>query len=43
MDYSFTEEQNMLRDTIRRFIETEVPRDLARDIDEKMNFTRTAG
>jgi len=38
MDFSFTEEQNMLRDTIRRFIETEVPREIAKEIDEKDEF-----
>jgi len=38
MDFSFTEEQAMLRDMIRRFMETEVPRELAREIDEKDLF-----
>lgn len=38
MDFSFTEEQNMLRDTIHRFMETEVTRDIAAEIDEKDEF-----
>jgi len=38
MDFHFTEEQNMLRDTIRRWVDTEVPRELAQEIDEKDEF-----
>lgn len=38
MDFSFTEEQNMLIDTIRRFVETEIPREVAEEIDEKDEF-----
>lgn len=38
MDYSFTEEQNMLKDTIRRFVETEIPREVAAEIDEEDKF-----
>jgi len=38
VDFHFTEEQNMLRDTIRRFVEKEVPRELAQQIDEKDEF-----
>lgn len=38
MDFRFTDEQEMLRDTIRRFVETEIPREVAREIDEKEIF-----
>ncbi|UCE34795.1 MAG: acyl-CoA dehydrogenase family protein [Deltaproteobacteria bacterium] len=38
MDFSFTEEQNMLIDTIRRFVETEITREVAEEIDEKDEF-----
>jgi len=38
MDFSLTEEQTMLKDTIRRFMETEVPREVAVEIDEKDEF-----
>lgn len=38
MDFSFTEEQNMLRDTMRRFVEAEIPREVAVEIDEKDEF-----
>lgn len=38
MDYNFTEEQNMLRDTVRRFVEKEIPREMAVEIDEKDAF-----
>ena len=40
MDFSLTEEQTMLKDTIRRFMETEVPREVAVEIDEKDEFPR---
>jgi len=38
MDFRFTEEQEMLRDTMRRFMETEVPREVAIEIDEQDRF-----
>jgi len=38
MDFSFTEEQMMLRDTVRRFAETEITREVAREIDENDRF-----
>ncbi|KPK29412.1 MAG: hypothetical protein AMK69_06610, partial [Nitrospira bacterium SG8_3] len=38
MDYSFTDEQNMIRDTMRKFVETEIPRELAIEIDEEDRF-----
>ena len=38
MDFNFTEEQKMLRDTICRFVETEIPREVAVEIDEKDEF-----
>ncbi|MDZ7697126.1 MAG: acyl-CoA dehydrogenase family protein [Deltaproteobacteria bacterium] len=38
MDYRFTEEQIMLRETVRRFVETEIPREMAQEIDEKDQF-----
>jgi alkylation response protein AidB-like acyl-CoA dehydrogenase len=38
MDFSLTEEQNMLRDTIRKFVETEIPREVAIEIDEQDTF-----
>ncbi|MEI9476899.1 MAG: acyl-CoA dehydrogenase family protein [Deltaproteobacteria bacterium] len=38
MDLRFTEEQLMLRDTVRRFAETEVTREVAREIDEQDRF-----
>jgi alkylation response protein AidB-like acyl-CoA dehydrogenase len=38
MDFTFTEEQEMLRDTVRRFVEKEIPPDVARAIDEKEEF-----
>lgn len=38
MDFSFTEEQTMMRDTIKKFVEAEIPRDVAREIDEKDEY-----
>jgi alkylation response protein AidB-like acyl-CoA dehydrogenase len=38
MDYSFTEEQHMLKDTVKRFVETEIPREVAAEIDEEDTF-----
>jgi alkylation response protein AidB-like acyl-CoA dehydrogenase len=38
MDFGFTEEQTMLKDTIRRFVETEIPREVAAEIDEEDTF-----
>ncbi len=40
MDFSLTEEQIMLKDTIRRFVETEITREVAEEIDEKDEFPR---
>jgi len=38
MDFSFTEEQKMLQDMMRRFMETEVPPEKARAIDEEDEY-----
>lgn len=38
MDFNLTDEQNMLRDTIRKFVETEIPREVAIEIDEQDRF-----
>jgi alkylation response protein AidB-like acyl-CoA dehydrogenase len=38
MDFTFTDEQEMLRDTVRRFVEQEIPPELAREIDEKEKY-----
>jgi len=38
LDFTFTVEQEMLRDTIRKFLKNEVSLDLAREIDEKEEF-----
>lgn len=38
MDFRLTEEQEMLKETTRRFVETEIPRELAREIDEQDKF-----
>lgn len=38
MDFRFTEEQNMLKETVRRFVEAEIPRELAVEIDEQDRF-----
>jgi alkylation response protein AidB-like acyl-CoA dehydrogenase len=38
MDFAFTEEQNMLRETVRRFVEKEVPVEVAREVDERDEF-----
>jgi len=38
MDFAFTEEQEMLRDTVRRFAEQEIPPEKAREIDERDEF-----
>ena len=38
MDFSLTEEQIMMRDTIRKFVETEIPREVAQEIDGKDEF-----
>lgn len=38
MDFTFTEEQVMLRDTVRKFAETEITREVATEIDENDRF-----
>ncbi len=38
MDFSLTEEQMMLKDTVRRFVEKEIPLELVREIDEQDKF-----
>jgi alkylation response protein AidB-like acyl-CoA dehydrogenase len=38
MDFSFTDEQNLMRETIRKFVETEIPRERAQKIDEMDEF-----
>ncbi|MBW1802847.1 MAG: acyl-CoA dehydrogenase family protein [Deltaproteobacteria bacterium] len=35
LDFTFTEEQEMLRNTVREFMQKEVSLDLAHEIDEK--------
>jgi len=38
LDFTFTEEQEMLRDTVRKFMQREVSLDFAHEIDEKEEF-----
>jgi len=38
MDFSFSDEQNLMRETIRKFVETEIPRERAQEIDERDEF-----
>jgi alkylation response protein AidB-like acyl-CoA dehydrogenase len=38
MDFEFTEEQGLLRETIQKFIERECPREYQRELDEKEEF-----
>ena len=38
MEFTFTEEQELLRQTIRKFIERECPREYQRELDEKEEF-----
>lgn len=38
MDFGLTEEQMMLKDTVRRFVEKEIPLELVREIDEQDKF-----
>jgi len=38
MDFRFTEEQEMLRDTVRRFVEKEIPPEVAREIDAREEY-----
>jgi acyl-CoA dehydrogenase len=38
MDFQFTEEQELLRQTIRKFIERECPREYQRELDEREEF-----
>ena len=38
MNFEFTDEQEMLRKTIRKFIERECPREYQRELDEKEEF-----
>jgi alkylation response protein AidB-like acyl-CoA dehydrogenase len=38
MDFEFTEEQGLLRETIQKFIEKECPREYQRELDEKEEF-----
>jgi len=38
MEFTFTEEQELLRQTIRKFIEKECPREYQRELDEKEEF-----
>jgi len=38
LDFTFTDEQEMLRDTVRRFMQKEVTLDFAHEIDEKEEF-----
>ena len=38
MDFNLTEAQSMLRETVRRFVETEIPRDVAVEIDRQDRF-----
>ena len=38
MDYKFSEEQNMLREMLRKFVEKEIPREVAVQIDAEDRF-----
>ena len=38
MDFGFTKEQKMLRDSIREFMAKECPREYVRELDEKGEF-----
>lgn len=38
MDFTFTEEQDMFRDTVRRFVNKEIPPEMVREIDEQDRF-----
>ena len=38
MNHEETPETAMLRDTVRRFVENEMPRELARECDREMKF-----
>lgn len=38
MDFNLTEEQQMIKDTVRKFAETEITRDVARDVDQNDEF-----
>ena len=38
MDFRFTEEQEMLRDTVRRFVAKEIPEEKVKEIDEQDRF-----
>ncbi|MFH1114965.1 MAG: acyl-CoA dehydrogenase family protein [Pseudomonadota bacterium] len=38
MDFRFTEEQEMLRETVRRFVEKEIPPEVAREVDQKEEY-----
>jgi alkylation response protein AidB-like acyl-CoA dehydrogenase len=38
MDFRLTEEQEMLKETTRRFVEKEIPREVAREVDEKDEY-----
>jgi acyl-CoA dehydrogenase len=40
MDFTLTDEQTMLKATIRKFVDRECPRDLQRELDEKEEFPR---
>lgn len=40
MEFSFSNRQNLLRDQIRQFVELEIPRELARDLDRRDEFPR---
>ncbi|MFC1823721.1 acyl-CoA dehydrogenase family protein [Thermodesulfobacteriota bacterium] len=38
MDFDFTDEQNMLRDTIEKFLQKECPREYCRQVDDEERF-----
>ena len=38
MDFNFSDEQKMLRNSIRKFLNGECPRDFVREFDEKDQF-----
>jgi alkylation response protein AidB-like acyl-CoA dehydrogenase len=43
MDFRFTEEQEMLRDTVRRFVAKEIPEEKVKEIDEQDRFRSSLG
>jgi alkylation response protein AidB-like acyl-CoA dehydrogenase len=40
VDYTETEEQSLLRETLRRFLDKEMPRERARELDQQADYSR---